>query len=202
MNTINLHTDGGEFFIDGTTTDYIGYYNLSSDGIYYSERSLIETSVKLLHIPENVKTYNSIASPTLSSVVAYVPTPTDSDYQQGWFTRYFARQTNDKAAPYIEIDESQYNEILGGSKPLYIGVSIRWKISGPKEDILDPMTMKVTEPGVINTNNRSIKKLETTHSGLVFRLQNLTEFWKGDTSVFFGPALDDGLDGTLRYSTK
>jgi hypothetical protein len=198
MTQLNLNTKGNEFFTSGSTVEYVGYYNILGTR-YFTGRSFDETSVELTPIPSAIREYKSVKTVDTALVTAYIPVPTEKDYKQGWFVRYFARQANDPSALYTEIDEAQFGEVDGDAKPLYVGVNIRWKISGPEFDLVDALTLKVIEPGVFNTNDRSIRKLESTHPGLRFRLQNLTEFWKGQSTVTFGPALTRTLDGKLTY---
>jgi len=188
MKALNLHTDGGEFYQEGTVTEYVGYYNMDEDYIY-SGRSKDENSYRLIPISKSIIQYkNAGGEEPPEPITVLVPSPVEKDYKRGWFNRYFARQTNDINARYYEIDNAQYETIKNQGLPFYTAVQLRWKISGPMEDITDAAGNIVT-PGVVDTNNRSIKFVESQHPSLVFRLQNLTEFWDGRVDAYFGPPL-------------
>mgnify|MGYP001209268549 CR=1 FL=1 len=193
---LNLHTDGNEFYLTGTTDKYTGYYNSGSAGIF-TGRSFMNESISLIPISTDSKVYSILKPAKLPDpITIFVPSPTDTDYTQGWFMRYFARQANTPEAPFYEIDEVQHTAITGGQKPIYIAVQLRWKISGPKHDIDDNLTLKVIEPGVSNTNDRSIRLIESFNPTLRNRLQNLVEFWKGEQIPYFAPPLTK-RDNTL-----
>ena len=187
MNKLNLNTNGGEFYTAGTTEEYVGYYNLTN-GVYYSGHSFTEDSTELAPVPINAVRYvNSSGADRPDSLKTFAPSPTDDDYARGWFVRYFARRTNVQASRYYEISQDEYDTITGGSKPLYIAVQLRWKITGPLYDKKDGTS--IIEPGVYNTNDRSIRLLGIEHAWLRYRLQNKTEFYQGTQSPYFGPPL-------------
>ena len=201
MKTLNLHTDGSEFYRKGTTVEYIGFYN-TTDTTILSERSPNESSVELVRIPASAVVYMTVTgNKPPDSITTFSPTPTDSDYKRGWLMRYFARQANVLMSRFSEIDEAQYNEIANGGKSLYVAVRLRWKVSGPMHDVMDNITRRIVEPGVASTNDRSIKLIEEPHPTLRNRLQNLVEFWNGASNPYFGPPQTE-VKGTLRYKGK
>jgi len=190
MKTLNLYTNGAKFYLSSTTTEYTGYYNITETGTILTGRAPTDESTELIPIPSESVQYNSIVTDELPEpITIFVPSPSTSDYKRGWFSRYFARQANVLDATYYEIDEAQFTGIDGGQKPFYVGVQLRWKISGPEYDVIDNFTMRIIEPGVFNTNDRSIKLLESSHPLLKFRLQNLIEFWNGQSGAYFAPPL-------------
>lgn len=194
--TLNLHTDGGEFYTLGTTTEYIGYYCIVG-GWIFSGRDRNDESVRLIRIPDLVKEYNQVSTTKLSPDVAhFIPMPTPEDYKRGWFNRYFVRQANDEGKPFIEVDETQYGAVTNGSNdvnaPFYIAVTLRWKITGPHNDIIE--NGKVVEPGVVDTNRRSVSQIANKYPLFAFRLQVLDEYWDGSRPAYFGPHLTEKLD--------
>jgi len=56
------------------------------------------------------------------------------DIKRGWVERYFVRQVNNIKARIIEVDKQEYNELK--SNPFYIGIIIRWKITGNKSNVI------------------------------------------------------------------
>ena len=199
MIQVNLYTDGGKFFYDSSVIEYVGYYNVEtiegfSDPIVFSGRSREVDSYRLIPIPIDIEKYKNAGGKDVPDpLVIITPVPSEQDYNREWFNRYFARKANDTTAQYHEIDKDQYERVIGKSMPFYTAVQLRWKISGPEKDVLNAVG-DIIEPGVSNTNNRSIKSVELQHPGLVFRLQNHTEFWDKKTSAYFGPPLKLNLE--------
>jgi hypothetical protein len=202
MVRVNLHTDGGEFYISGSSDEYVGYYNVDRNDNVYTQRSFSAESVLLRTIPTDIFVYNAASEFILPEPIEiFVPAPASVDYKRGWFMRYFVRQTNDINARYNEVDESQYKKVSDGKNPFFTHVQLRWKISGPKFDATDRTTGEVVEPGVYNTNVRTMEHLEKKHNGLKNRLKNLVEFWSGQREAYFPPKLTE-INDTLTLPIK
>ena len=110
------------------------------------------------------------------------PSPTEQDYKRSYITRYFAKKTNSfDHSTIVEIDKEQFSGY--GKKPhgiddaLYQIISLKWKISGPQNDVLDGSgtTIKV---GVSQTNARTLKRKNREMRGIGTYLGSLLEFWK------------------------
>jgi len=207
MKILNLNTSGGEFYLMGTTQEYVGAYWIDDSGALYVGRSEQETPTKqpLVPIPMVTQEYNKTSSFQLGMPIVQIkPKPTTNDYHTGWFIRYFVQQSNDPTSYVFEIDQKQFDQISGMSSainfPKYITASLRWKIVGPLHDLMDNLTLKVIDPGVADTNERSIKNAKIIISNIDIRLQNLVEFWKGDGSTQFLP-LQKSVNGKLSVST-
>lgn len=115
-----------------------------------------------------------------STPISYYPYPGDKDYKRGYITRFFIQKVNDKKI--IEIDESQYNILLSKNKNginyfLYKPLKLKWKISGPKNDVYKNNIL--IKSGVENTNKRTLKKVEKQMKGISLYLNNLFEFYLG-----------------------
>ncbi len=81
----------------------------------------------------NIQTYQNIGGTVLDNQVYPVyfkPFPKTKDYSLGYINRYFVQKINDLTI--TEVDKNKYNEI---SSALYNKLSIRWIISGPKDNI-------------------------------------------------------------------
>jgi hypothetical protein len=65
--------------------------------------------------------------------------PTQQNYQNGEFRRYFCKKTNQSI--YIEIDLETYNKLKNKSPeiewPLYIPFNIPWQLTGNKQQVYD-----------------------------------------------------------------
>lgn len=69
----------------------------------------------------------------IPQINAYIPTPSDEDYKMGYIIRYFIQKANDTSSYIFEIsDESRLDFI---ASPFYTINSIKWKISGPLDEI-------------------------------------------------------------------
>ena len=104
----------------------------------------------------------------------YIPTPIDIDYVRGYVRRYFVRKVNDSNGLIYEVSGSEF--IRMSSKPLYIRVSVKWRITGPKEMIMDGD--KIVDNGVINSNRLAIKYASEKMENLSLYLPNLLQFYK------------------------
>ena len=94
-----------------------------------------------LTLSNNVPEYNTLLNidPTATTIVPiYSPTlPTSQDYQNGEFTRYFCKKSNEVI--YIEISQDTYNLLLNKDPQilwqLYIPFNIPWQITGDKQTV-------------------------------------------------------------------
>ncbi len=145
----------GEFALVGNQEIYYGPYWKTSTGKYFTgktpqdlpTREIIPISqspvatddIELTPSLDSIN-YNSITitTPTYSNIPQYIPTqPTEQDYQNGEFTRFFAKKTNELI--YIEIDQPQYDRLLSKNPDilwqLYLPFSLPWQITGDKEQV-------------------------------------------------------------------
>lgn len=108
-----------------------------------------------------------------SSIVSFIPTPTESDYSVGYIRRYFVQNAVDSTLPIYEVSKSEYSRVL--TKPIYTGVSLKWRISGP---ISETYINSVLDKGVRESNRISISLVSDTIPNLKFYLPNLLQFHK------------------------
>lgn len=107
----------------------------------------------------------------------FSPVPSQTDYQNGYIDRFFARQTNQQNGQILEISSDDYNSIK--SHPFYTSVSLTWKISGPDTDTLDAFG-NILYLSISHANQKSISIAEKTLSNLRFKLTNVYQFWQGN----------------------
>ncbi len=161
----NLYAEPGVLLIESSNTPYVGYYWTNSKGEYWSGRSPQDTpNVKLIEVfdPENNEisppidafnisiivntnpTYNLIKNITLGdpnnyqALPPYSPTlPTQQDYQNGEFQRYFCKKTNE--IQYIEISLDSYSKLVAKDPQieysLYEPFTIAWQLTGDKQQV-------------------------------------------------------------------
>ena len=99
------------------------------------------------------------------------PRPTQQDYSRGYIMRYFVKKVND--SPIIEVSYQNYETL---SKFLYVMTSLKWEISGTKNDIFINGTIQSN--GVYNNNLNSIKNAEKILPGISKKLKNPLQFYK------------------------
>jgi hypothetical protein len=107
------------------------------------------------------------ASPT-----PFVPRPTKNDYKFGEIKRYFAQQANQENGIIIEISENQFTSLR--KDPLFIIVSLRWKISGSRTDKTEEIAGQPVKTivGVKTANEAAIRQAAKTMPGIRNKLSN------------------------------
>jgi hypothetical protein len=145
----------GEFALVGNQEIYYGPYWKTSTGKFYTGKTpqdlptreiipifqspVATDDIELTPSLDSINYKNiTITTPTYSNIPQYIPTqPTEQDYQNGEFTRFFAKKTNELI--YIEIDQPQYDRLFSKNPDilwqLYLPFSLPWQITGDKEQV-------------------------------------------------------------------
>ena len=151
--TNGLFTLGGQWMeMDGT--DYVGPYHTYTDGNVYTGGTFFKGSVKLIPWkPQSSsdKRYKEIVNVKVDQYIApkyYLPRPMDEDFDKGWFNRYFVFKRNEPITSIIEVDKKQYDGISFNNEKkidnwLYNTYSLRWKIIGTPDDIVEVNRKKI-----------------------------------------------------------
>lgn len=114
----------------------------------------------------------------LTELVPYFPFPIESDYQRGYFTRYFAKKLSGPG--YIfEISKLDWTKIQNGEVEEtalgYETADILWQLTGPLKD--KRISQYQIQGGVFDTNKRVTEAEDKTFRGLVnFIGGNYTKF--------------------------
>ena len=190
--TKGLVTEGQQWMlVDGT--EYIGQYHSYTTGEVFTQSAFVNGVSKTL-IPyidlESVSNlgvdfaknfeYDSIKNVTINESSTPNPKsvqPTDKDRINGYMVRLFAQKANDEDN-IIEINEDDIKKAdspEGLDTNLYNTFSLRWKVSGPMNDILDSYG-NIKESGIIDTNIRTIALKSETYPALKDYLTDYTEF--------------------------
>jgi hypothetical protein len=106
---------------------------------------------------------------------AHIPVPTERDYNRGFIKRYFIQKTNDKGSPIYEVTKVNYGKYK--KKPYYVGVSLRWRVTGPTEQRYDS-TGNVIDKAVSESNRIAISLCSYDIPNLKLYLPNLLQFYK------------------------
>jgi len=186
---------------------YTGRYYLTYEGKAYTganpaigtneELTRLETTSNKINQVSNtgtiytiVKSQNTISQTGLTATLSnnqlqelepYYPTVLESDYQIGYFTRYFAKKITGPG--YIfEISKAQYANIQNNANPqdflVYESTSILWQLTGPLRNTR--VSQYQIKGGIIDTNQRVTEQKALTFRGLV-------EYIGGDYTKFARP---------------
>jgi hypothetical protein len=192
--TTNLNTNGGEFVYANNLQNYKGDYYKTSKGEYFTGKTPQDGLNELLiiksmegnieFIPQNdiisyintgdfeVNNYLNITSqsPIASSIPTYSATlPTQQNYQNTEFRRYFCKKANEII--YLEISKETYDKLIAQDPQilfqLYIPFNLPWKLIGEREQVY--------------TINRNITELASVRQ----KLPMLSEYLKFDFSKYY-----------------
>lgn len=117
---------------------------------------------------------------TLTELNPYVPVPLSSDYQRGYFTRYFAKKVSG-AGYIIEISQQDWSQIGDGelNKGLlsYEITDMLWQLTGPMYNTR--ISQYQIQGGVYDTNKRVTEAKQQSFRGIVEYIGgNYTKFAK------------------------
>ena len=111
--------------------------------------------------------------PTNSDLIVSKKTPDENAYKAGYMDRFFAKRVN-----YNGIYEIDYVNSKNINDALYKIVSIKWKISGPKNNVIKNGVLD--KAGVTEQNRFEIDRIQKEEGvDLSSALPNLLEYWKG-----------------------
>lgn len=107
-----------------------------------------------------------------SSISKSKPTPTSSDYAQGYIDRYFLKKINEDLVFEVSYITTNVNANL------YKKVQLKWKIAGPKSNIYKNSILD--KNGVEESNRFEIDRVKKEEGvDLSNALPNLLEYWRG-----------------------
>ena len=126
------------------------------------------------------KRYNELTKGKLKikssiSVSAFIPKPTDDDYNRGYITRYFIRKTNDVNAVIYEVSNVDFRKYQSSAE--FATTHLRWRITGPVDETPHKNGISV-DKGVRESNRTSIKLASTELTKLSLYLPNMLQFYK------------------------
>jgi hypothetical protein len=104
-----------------------------------------------------------------------VPIPSDTDYENGFIERYFTQKVNDKNSYVFEIDKEVYFDLF--ENPYWISEIMKWRITGPITPVYN-IDGILTDKGVIESNNASIKIVSEKVKNVGLYLPNILQFYK------------------------
>lgn len=191
--TSNLYTNGGEFVYINTLDSYVGYYWKTSKGKFFTGKTPQDLPTQeIVEYKDPVNdTFNDINNPSPVNKVNYFGTydklkninsfkvtylplfspniPTQQDYINGEYRRYFCKKSNEIS--YLEISKDTYTKLLGKDPQilwqLYIPFNLPWQLTGDKEQVYK--------------TNRNITELTSVKQ----KLPMLAEYLKRDFTKYY-----------------
>ena len=170
-----LYTRGGTYQVSRIedkmqkVNTYVGPYYIKNGAAYAGDIPRAgDKRLQRIIRNQNIFTYNKLNSKfakKFTGVVSSPPIITEADEETGFFMRYFTKQLS--SGEIQEVDIETYKEVDKQKTPhhtLYSAIEIEWKISGPIFNRL--YKGAVVEPGIIPTNNKTLKLAEDSMPGL------------------------------------
>jgi len=169
----NLITNGKELVYLSDNKPYSGSYWKTSDGKYYTGKNpndtpTFELILAPLPTPEvtsplqptvrivpqegivnsylNLKGININNPPVLLAPVYALTIPTQADYTNGAFTRYFCKQNTQNI--YLEINQDTFRKLSDSDTQIdfknYTPFIITWTLTGPSKEEVADINLRVT----------------------------------------------------------
>jgi hypothetical protein len=184
----NLYTRGTDFVLPNGKPYSGRYYEIYDGTAYAGANPVFGTNEPLTPIseantpltaPANVTSYITAqtqgvsktlppSDTTLTELAPYYPVVIPSDYQQGYFIRYFAKNVTGPQF-IIEISQTDYTQIQNGNvSPNVLGyesTSMLWQLTGPLHDTR--ISQYQIQGGVYDTNKRVTEAKQTGFNGIV-----------------------------------
>jgi hypothetical protein len=110
----------------------------------------------------------------MTNITIFKPTPSDEDYKKGYIIRVFVKKINENV-----INEISYVDKSAININLYKTVQVKWKITGPKNNIYKGNILD--KAGVTEQNTFEIDRLKKEEGvDLSSVLSNKLEYWRGN----------------------
>jgi hypothetical protein len=120
--------------IKTSTTTSQTYSNLTAEAFEPTPQLFLNPNSQIL---SEYSKLNSKFNESKKLPKSYNPSPTESDYELGEFSRYFCKKTNEIV--YTEINKETYTKLSGRDSSylwqLYIPIKYSWSIAGDEEKI-------------------------------------------------------------------
>lgn len=136
----NLYTSGNEFTYLNSDRIYVGYYHKLYNGKYFTGATPnFPDKIEIITVKgKSLSDYaNSIGDGFMSPIPFSPILPTEQDYSNGEFIRYFSIKRNQSI--FTEIDKNTYTQFQKQSPDvlwrLYRVFSLFWKLTGVIEEV-------------------------------------------------------------------
>lgn len=180
--TANQYTSGNQFLLLKTGQEYKGYYFSTYDGKYFTESTPSPTSLELQKVSDSIKPSLSLATAPYDNLISstaqvtpqhYTSVPTEQDYKNGYYTRYFTKRVNGDLQTITEVNKTVFDSM--SDNPLYNRLTLQWMLTGPLEDrYITGMVVL----GVVNRNIKTVSQAARQMQYLDQYLTNPTQYYR------------------------
>lgn len=126
----------------------------------------------IANTPDNLRAQLGLSNFNLFYPATYLPSPTKSDYDYGFITRYFVGKRNQQSI--IETCARDYSLT---DPNMFLLAKCDWQITGPKTNVYSGTTLQMA--GVSEYNIIQIATLKKALPGIENILVNPLQFWAG-----------------------
>jgi hypothetical protein len=148
-------------------SNYSGYPGLNKISGEATKQDLINKT-KAIGARLGVNEHQMSSEENRKRPTSYYPSPLQSDYDKGYFHRYFAKRVNDNGY-IIEISEVEWSSIQNGTVPYdvsyWLTEKIFWKLTGPLNTIR--LSQYDIRMGIVDNNKSKVETANKTFLGLV-----------------------------------
>ena len=142
-NKVIKYTGDKSLVFASNLEPYVGLYYENNGRFWtYTENGTGE-SVQLINEIKNrmILNYSKATKPPFVNVPSPVETssvPNEKDYKKGYYQRYFVKKVNEINSPIIEVSKQMTESLKAhpDTQNLYKICEIRWKLKGPKYDMI------------------------------------------------------------------
>jgi hypothetical protein len=138
IKTNQTATELDRFYVIATGENYYGFYYKLYDGKSYTGKFPGDGPNQLLGIINEGPDDFSIVPPSTSTSSVPPLYPTEQDYKNGMFLRYFSKKRNEYL--FKELTKSQYdtlNKPSNNDYTLYQPFFIKWMLTGEQQKVAD-----------------------------------------------------------------
>ena len=130
-------SSNGDLAYKSNKTPYFGFYYKLSNGKLFTGKTPQDGPNEELIIFVKELNVETLSNENNKVPTYYLNSPTEQDYQNGTFPRYFCKKANELI--YIEISKSTFDKLTNQDPniywQLYVPFQINWKLTGSQEDV-------------------------------------------------------------------
>lgn len=192
------YTSGGEFVIESTGIEYVGYYHKDTYGGLWTGQTHTVNSLSLsqppttvldpsinVYAPTSAEYYGLLKQNKSYAVSIKTPKnnslpPNQDDYEKTYYTRYIFRYKLSSGLTFVETNKNEYFNIVNSNdKKYYWFAEVLWKIRGPLYD--EKQNNILVRGGIIDSNKRSIQSTEQLIPNITSYLTDLLLYAEVDS---------------------
>lgn len=122
--------------------------------------------------PASTRSIVNLGSYSYETPTNYIPTITESDYDNGYISRFFIGKIN-----YFDVFETNNMDFNRANPSYFNKIKVEWKITGPEFNVYTGKMLQTT--GVVNYNTLQINQARRYVPNIELILSNPKQFWRG-----------------------